>query len=127
MTTTAFQYVFDNATNISIDSKPMTAQTIARDYTVRTVVRANNKKRFSVKLPDGMAYDLAKPYIDAIEAAGRHTPGTVTITPATYGAWFTTTPTVTYTVICTNLPQWNVFARNQVSWDGAFEFIEYVA
>jgi hypothetical protein len=126
MTTTAFQYVFDNAENISIDSRPITSQTIARDFTVRTVVRNNNKKRFTVKLPDGMAWDTAKTYIEAIEAAGRHTPGTVTISAGTYGTWFTSA-TSNYTVICTNLPQWNVFARNQVSWSGAFEFIEYVA
>lgn len=125
MTTTAFQYVIDNAESISIDSRPITSQTIARDFTVRTVVRANNKKRFTVKLPDGMAYDTAQPFIAAIEAAGRHTPATITISAGTYGTWFTAA-TTTYTVICTNLPQWNVFARNQVSWDSAFEFIEYV-
>lgn len=124
MTTTAFQYVFDNAEEISINGQPVVAQTIARDFTVRAVVRSNNKKRFTVKLPDGMAYDLAKANIQALESAGMFTSGNVTIASGTYGTWFTNT-SATYTVICTNMPQWTVFARNQVSWDGAFEFVEY--
>ena len=122
--TTAFQFVFANAESISIDSRPTTAQTIARDFTVRTVVRNNNKKRFTVKLPDGMPWDQVRSYIEAIDAAGRHTVGTVTIDPATYGTWFVGTGTTTYNLICTNLPRWTIFARNQVSWSGAFEFVE---
>lgn len=31
---------------------------------------------------------------------------------------------VTWSVICTNFPQWNIFARDQVSWDGSFQFVE---
>jgi hypothetical protein len=31
---------------------------------------------------------------------------------------------VTWTVLCTRLPQWTIFARDQVSWDGAFVFSE---
>lgn len=29
-----------------------------------------------------------------------------------------------WTVICTNFPDWTLFARNQVSWSGAFTFVE---
>lgn len=31
---------------------------------------------------------------------------------------------VTWTVICAKFPQWTIFARNQISWDGAFVFSE---
>ena len=31
---------------------------------------------------------------------------------------------VTWSVICTELPQWTIFARDQVSWSGAFVFFE---
>lgn len=124
MTTTAFQYVIDNAEAISIDSNPTVAQTISRDFTVRSVARSAAKKRFTVQLPNGMPYDLAKSNIAAIITAGKFTPGTITISPSTYGSWFTTS-TTTYTVICTDLPQWTVTSRNQVSWSGPFTFIEY--
>lgn len=125
MTTTAFQYVFDNAESISINSQPVVAQTISRDLTVRTVVRNDSKKIFTVKLPDGMPYDIAKPYITALEAAGMYTSGSVTISPSTYGTWFLSSGSNTYTIICTSFPQWTVTARNQVSWSGPFVFSEY--
>lgn len=33
---------------------------------------------------------------------------------------------VTWTVMCIKMPQWTLFARNQVSWDGAFIFAEVI-
>lgn len=33
---------------------------------------------------------------------------------------------VTWSVICVQFPQWNIFARNQVSWDGPFIFAEAI-
>jgi hypothetical protein len=33
-------------------------------------------------------------------------------------------PAVTWTVICTQLPTWSIFARDQVSWSGEFVFYE---
>jgi hypothetical protein len=32
----------------------------------------------------------------------------------------------TWTVICTQFPQWNIFARDQVSWSGPFVFTEVI-
>lgn len=31
---------------------------------------------------------------------------------------------VKWTVLCTRFPQWTLFDRNQVSWDGSFQFVE---
>lgn len=33
-------------------------------------------------------------------------------------------PDVTWTVMCTAIPSWTIFQRNQVSWSGPFSFIE---
>ena len=33
---------------------------------------------------------------------------------------------VTWTVVCVEMPQWTIFARNQVSWSGPFRFAEYM-
>lgn len=33
-------------------------------------------------------------------------------------------PAVEWRVICVNFPQWSIFQRDQVSWDGAFVFAE---
>jgi hypothetical protein len=35
-------------------------------------------------------------------------------------------PDATWTVICTSMPTWNIFARDQVAWSGAFTFYEYL-
>ena len=208
MTTTAFQYVFDNAQSISIDRRAVTAQTIARDNTVRAVSRGGQTWRFTVRLPDGLRWSDARPYIEAIEAADRYTAGNVQLSNTGYTGWLnayrgsalsttgfyanittgwanatitanpavasgykfrtgdivqvgttgnvysitsdvafnsnavtsnravrdttgnvalTVGPAVTWTVICTQLPTWTIFARDQVSWSGEFVFYEALA
>lgn len=207
MTTTAFQYVFDNAETLSINRRAVTAQTIARDNTVRTVSRGGQVWRFDIKLPDGPRWSDQRPYIEAIDYADRYTVGTVQINNSGYNSWLTpyrgnsanytaftatwtqgatsitltSSPTtssgykfrvgdfiqlgstgkvysvvadvpytsntvylnraiiddtgsgtlsvaenVTWSVICTELPQWTIFARDQVSWSGNFVFYEYM-
>jgi len=205
MTTTAFQVVFDRAESIGIDRRSVTAQTIARDNTIRTVSRGGQVWRFDVKLPDGIAWSELRPYIEAIDYADRYTEGVVQLSNTGYTSWLnkyqgnsvnstgfvanatqgsanltlTTSPTTTsgykfragdfiqlgttgrvysvvadvafnsnavtlhravldasgsknlicgpnvsWTVICSQLPKWNIFARDQVSWDGSFVFYE---
>lgn len=34
---------------------------------------------------------------------------------------------VSWSVKCTKIPNWNLFARDQVAWDGVFEFIEDIS
>ena len=202
--TTAFQYIFDNAESISIDRRAVTAQTVSRNNTVRSVSRGGQIWRFDVKLPDGPRWTDLRPYIEAIEYADRYTVGTVQINNAGYNDWLTkyqgtagnpnamlaswtqgtnivtltggqaasgynfragdfiqlgntgrvysvtadipfttnavtvnrpiidatgsgtlnTGYNVTWNVICTEMPRWTIFARNQVSWSGAFVFYE---
>lgn len=35
-------------------------------------------------------------------------------------------PNVTWNVICVQFPQWTIFARDQISWSGAFVFAEAI-
>ena len=46
---------------------------------------------------------------------------------ATGNVALTVGPAVTWTVICTQLPTWTIFARDQVSWSGEFVFYEALA
>jgi hypothetical protein len=204
MTTTAFQYVFDNAESISMVKTATTAQTLSRDNTVRTVSRGGQVWRFTVKLPDGIPWTEARPYIESIDYADRYTDGNVQMDNPGYTAWLipylgnsanytgfqaswtqnattitlTTSPStasgykfrtgdviqlgtghvysvvadvafnsntvtlnraildatgsgnlqvaenVTWNVICTELPNWTIFSRDQVSWSGSFVFYE---
>jgi hypothetical protein len=85
--TTAFQYVFDYAETISINKRRVIGSTITRDNTVRAVSRGGQTWRFEVKLPDGIAWSQARPYIEKMEYLDRSTVGTVQINNAGYNTW----------------------------------------
>ena len=207
MTTTAFQYVFDNAESISINRQPVTGQSISRSFVARTETLGSGIWRFDVKLPDGIAWTTIRPYIETIEAAGKGTIGVVNLNNSGYNSWLTPYqgsatsitswtasvvgdfrsnitltstpgytsgtilaagdiiqigstgnvysvtanvtsgtlvplnrtvrepigsyaltigPSVTWNVICIEMPKWTIFSRNQVSWSGSFVFYEYI-
>lgn len=89
MTTTAFQWLFDNAESISINKRGLVSQTISRDNTVRAVSRGGQIWRFDVTMPGGMVWSDARPYIEQLEAADRFTTGQVAISHPGYSSWFT--------------------------------------
>lgn len=203
----AFQFIFDMAESISINKRPMVAQSISRDNTVRSVVRTGDTWRFDVKLPDGIPWTTLRPYIEQMEYLDRYTSAAIQINNAGYNSWLTnyqgdaaTTsgfaatwikntkyltltsspsvptnsmrfragdliqlgtgrvysvvtdvpstsgtvylnrnihentvaspqsltvgPNVSWRVLCTQMPTWTIFARDQVSWNGSFQFYE---
>jgi len=125
----SFQWIIDSAESISINRKKIVAQTTARDGKVRAVSRGVPPKRFEVKLPDGIRWSDLKSDIEAAETLDRVSTATITIPYAKF-PWFyedvEPTSDLSYTVICTQFPEWTIFARNQVSWSGAFVFVEVV-
>jgi hypothetical protein len=203
----SFQWIFDGAETMSLDTKKVVGTTITRDGTVRSTSRGGQVWRFTVKLPDGPAWSEYRQNIALAEALDRTTVSTVQINDAGYNSWFTayqgnsvnstgfegtwtqggttltltTSPTtssgfkfkagdfiqlgaagkvykvaanvafnsntvtlhrpiidatqasatalpvginVTWSVICTDFPQWTIFSRDQISWSGAFVFYE---
>ena len=219
---TTFQFLFDNAEQISIDTQVNVAQTISRDNTTTALARGGDTYRFTVKMPDGISYETWRPHLAAIDYTGKTSLAgaeIVYLNNSGYVDWFTkyqgditagltgwsgtlidsrtldnintgTSPTLgdyilkagdlikiksvggvtqtldynTYTIVsdvqapadtatlhrsaneysglATNVtfdvgpanvywhvnmvqyPQWNLFARNQVSWNGPFVFYE---
>ena len=124
----AFQWIFDNAESISVSKRALVGQTITRNQTVRATSRGNGVYKFTVKLPDGMSWSQVASYIQAIDAAGKFTKETITINNAGYNSWIhngiLTNANQTWQVMCVEMPEWTIFARNQVSWSGAFVFYE---
>jgi hypothetical protein len=121
----AFQWVFDKAETISVNKRSVVGQSITRNQTVRAVSRGTTARRFTVKLPDGMAWSSVASYIQALDTAGRHTKETIAI--PNYGSWINAgdlSAGTTYSVICVEFPDWTIFARDQVSWSGPFVFYE---
>ena len=69
----SFQFIFDNAHNIRIDKQPTVARSITRNNRVSAVVRNGYTYRFTVKMPQGYPYSLARPYIEDYEELGTYT------------------------------------------------------
>lgn len=118
----SFQWIFDSAETISVNSRPTVLQTVTRNNTVRATNLGGAIKRYDVKLPDGIPYNELSANIALAEALGQHTSANVTvrINGSVYAIG---------NVICTQFPNWTVFGSaniNQVSWDGAFQFYEVI-
>lgn len=123
----SFQWIVDNAESLSIDRKRMVATTTARDGSVRVVSRGTQPKKFTVKLPDGILWTTIRTDIAAAELLDRITTATISIPYAKFPWYYGNVAPVSnesYTVRCIEFPEWTIFSRNQVSWSGAFVFIE---
>lgn len=125
----SFQWIVDRAETLSINNKKMVATTTARDGTVRVVSRGTQPKRIEVKLPDGIPWTEISSYITAAETLDRITTATITIPYAKFPWYYNNVNPGTdtsYTVRCIQFPDWTIFARNQVSWNGSFVFQQEV-
>lgn len=129
MTDSAFQWIFDKASNMSIQRKKQVSITTARDGISRVVSRGTPPKRFTVKLPDGMPWSSIRANIIAAEALDKITTASITI-KAEGMEWYygSSNPTLeTYTVRCVEFPEWTLTAHDQVSWSSPFVFEEVPA
>jgi len=123
----SFQWIIDKAETLSINRKRMVATTTARDGSVRAVSRGTQPKKFTVKLPDGMLWSVIKSDIAAAEALDRISTATISIPYAKFPWYYGNVApgsNDSYTVRCIEFPEWTIFQRDQVSWSGAFVFIE---
>lgn len=126
----SFQWIVNRAETLSINRKKVVAQTTSRDGTVRAVSRGSMARRIEIKLPDGIPWTELKSLIESAETLDRFTTATITIPFALFPWYYGNIAPATdesYTVICTAFPEWTIFARNQVSWSGAFVFVEVTA
>lgn len=125
----SFQWIVDRAETLSINRKKTVATTTARDGNVRAVSRGIPPKRFTVQLPDGLAWTDISAFITAAETLDKITTATITIPYAKFPWYYNNTNPVTdqsWTVRCVDFPDWTIFSRNQVSWSGPFVFVEVI-
>jgi hypothetical protein len=123
----SFQWILNNAESISINRKKMVGTTTARDGITRAVSRGTLPKTFTVKIADGLAWTEISSYITAAEALDRITTATISIPYAKFPWYYNNSAPgsdSSWTVRCIQFPEWTIFARNQVSWSGAFVFQE---
>lgn len=73
----SFQFIIDNSSEISFNTKSLVAQTVARDGTTLTVSRGGQPWVFTVTLPDGPRWTDYRRLVAAAENLDRHTSSTV--------------------------------------------------
>ncbi len=126
----SFQWIINTAEQISINRKKQVASTQSRSGVVRAVSRGTLPKRFEVTLPNGILWTTLRTNIIAAEALDRYTTATITIPYAKFPWYYGNVAPVSdesYTVICTEFPEWTISGRNQVSWSGPFVFVEVLS
>jgi hypothetical protein len=124
-----FQWIVNNAETISVNRKKQVSTTTARNGIVRAISRGTQPKRFEVKLPDGLPWSSFRSDILAAEVLDKITSATITLPYARFPWYYNNTAPgsdESYTVLCTDFPEWTIFSRNQVSWSGPFVFQEVV-
>ena len=122
----SYQFVIDNAETLSINNRNMNAVSTARDGSVRVVTRGAQSIKIEVKLPDGMRWSEIKDDIQAMQALDMISQDTIEIPYAGYEWYYGYQVPMfvdNYIVRCISFPQWTIFARDQVSWDGPFVFV----
>jgi hypothetical protein len=125
----SFQWIIDKAETLSINNRRMVATTTARDGSVRAVSRGTQPKIITVSLPDGMPWSVMKSDIAAAEALDRISTASISIPYAKFPWYYGNVApgsNESYTVRCIQFPEWTIFSRDQVSWSGAFVFIEVI-
>jgi hypothetical protein len=83
----SFQWIIDNAEIITVERKPVTAQTTSRSGIVRSVNRGATPWRFEVKYPDGPKWTDLRVNVAKAEALGRVTSANIQFN-ATGLEWF---------------------------------------
>lgn len=69
----AFQWIVDNATDLSIDGRGVVAQTITRENVIRSVSRGGRVWKFTVTPAPGITYTAARPYLAKLDQMDRIT------------------------------------------------------
>lgn len=75
-----------------------------------------------IQLGSGKVYTVAADVTSASNTVTLHRP----VLDATGSGSLAVAENCQFTVKCTTFPSWNLFARDQVSWTGAFVFVEVI-
>lgn len=73
----SFQWIIDNAVDVTVNKRGVVAQTVARDQTVRAVSRGGRIWRFEVTPSPGSKWEVARPYIEELDKLDRFTTSTI--------------------------------------------------
>jgi len=126
----ALQWIIDKSESLSINRKPVVARTTARDGSIRIVSRGSQPARIEVKVADGIPWTSLKADIYDLDSMSYSTPQTVTIPFSKYPWYYNNANpgagAESFSVYLLQVPEWTLFARNQVSWSGPFILVQAI-
>lgn len=110
----------------SVSTSGFVATAIQGSNSLTLTASPTTASGFKFRAGDLIQLGSGKVYSVAADVA--YNSNTVTLNRAVIDAGgsysLTVGPDVTWTVICTQFPQWTIASRDQVSWSGAFTFVE---
>lgn len=80
----SFQWVIDNAENISITKRPVISQTVSRDQKIRSVSRGGSVWKFAVSMPGRMVWNNHRGFIESIDTKAMLTSQTINLSKTGY-------------------------------------------
>ena len=86
--TTPFQWIVDNAVDVTINKRAIVAQTTSRDQTVRAVSRGGQVWRFTITPSPGALWVDARPYVEQLDKADRIFSSTINFNKTAYNYLF---------------------------------------
>jgi hypothetical protein len=86
--TTEFQWIIDNAVDLTINKRAVVAQTVSRDQTVRAVSRNGNVWRFVVTPSPGARWTESRGYIEKIDKVDKFTVTTINFADSAFAYLF---------------------------------------
>lgn len=85
----SFQFIIDNAEDISITKRPVVSQTVSRDQHIRSVSRGGAVWKFNVKMPPRMYWNnVSRGYLESIDTKAMLTSQTINLAKTGY-TWMT--------------------------------------
>lgn len=83
-----FQWIVDNAVDISINKRAVVAQTISRDQTIRATSRGGRVWRFTITPSPGQRWSTSRSFIEAIDKADRIATTTINFAQSAFAYLF---------------------------------------
>ncbi len=83
-TSEAFQWIVEQATELTFECRGVVAQSSTRENVVRSISRGGRVWKFTVTPAPGLTYEYCRPYIARLDQADRVTPGTINLDHTNY-------------------------------------------
>lgn len=120
--TAPFQQIINDAVDVQVNHRPVTAHTISRDGTVRAASRGGTIWRYVVTPSPGYKYSEITSLLAELDSVGTFTEETINF--ANVAPYIGSSLGGNVTVMCIEMPDYKIIPYDRVEWTGTFTFVE---